>query len=158
MIRFAIICAIVGAVFSVNLVHAVESYDITSCWSGDVTVISASKELVINNFDLKGVSQSNNENKTFDNWSFHIIGTSKLEGDNYSNIYYGKYLSPEGDIVIVEGYTTAREGTLKFLQGTGKWQGISGGGIINRIPNIRSIKKGTSQGCSRGFGTYQLPQ
>jgi hypothetical protein len=158
MLRFIRICVIVGSVFCVNLVHPVEPYNITSCWSGDVIALSASKELEINSFDLKGVSRSNNENKAFDNWSFHIIGTSKMEGGNYSNFYYGKYLSPEGDIVIVEGHTTGGEGTWKFLKGTGKWQGISGGGITNIIPNIRSIKKGTSQGCSRGFGTYQLPQ
>ena len=53
MLRFITICVIVGSVFCVNFVHAVEPYNLTSCGSGDVTMMSANKELVINSFNLK---------------------------------------------------------------------------------------------------------
>ena len=72
----------------VNLAHADESYNITSCWSGDVTMLSASEELVIFGYDLKGVSRSNDQSTAFDNWSLQIVGTVKIESGEYSSRYY----------------------------------------------------------------------
>lgn len=139
-----------------NFAHAEESYNIISCWSGDVSMLSASKDLVIFSYDLKGVSRSNDESEAFDNWSFQIVGTSKIETGKYSSIYYGKYLSPEGDIVIGEGDRNGEEGTWKFMSGTGKWKGIRGGGTNKIVPNIKPIKEGTTQGCSIATGTFQF--
>jgi hypothetical protein len=69
----------------VNFAHADESYNITSCWSGDVTMLSASKELVIFGYDLKGVSRSNDQSTAFDNCSLQIVGTVKIESGKYSS-------------------------------------------------------------------------
>jgi len=63
-------------------------------------MLSSSEELVIYSFDLKGVSRKNDENEAFHNWSFQIIGTAKIESGKYSSLYYGKWLSPEGDMVF----------------------------------------------------------
>lgn len=137
--------------------YAEESYNMTSCWSGEATVLSTSKDMVIYSFDLKGVSRGNDGNMAFDNWSFEIIGTSKIESGKYSSHYYGKYLSPEGDFIIGEGDRNGPEGTWKFIYGTGKYMGITGGGT-NKIVNIKPIKKGTTQGCSIAVGKFQLPK
>jgi hypothetical protein len=142
----------------VNFAYADESYNITSCWSGDVTMLSASKELVIFGYDLKGVSRSNDQSTAFDNWSLQIVGTVKIESGKYSSRYYGKYMSPEGDIIIGEGGRDGDKGTWKFIGGTGKWKGITGGGTNKIVPNIKPIKKGTTQGCSIATGTFQLPK
>lgn len=157
MIRFITI-ALVSLFLTINFAYAEESYNITSCWSGDVTLLSGSEELVIYSFDLKGVSRSNDKSKPFDNWSLQIVGTAKIESGKYSSIYYGKYLSPEGDVVIGEGTRDNEEGTWKFIDGTGKWKGITGGGTNTIVPNIKPIEKGTTQGCSIAIGTYKLPQ
>lgn len=141
-----------------NFAHAEENYNIISCWSGDVTMLSASKELVIFSYDLKGVSRSNDESKAFDNWSLQIVGTVKIDSGKYSSQYYGKYLSPDGDIVIGEGYRNGDEGAWKFINGTGRWKGITGGGTNKIVSNIKPIMKGTTQGCSIATGTFQLPK
>jgi len=121
-------------------------------------MLSVSKELVIYGYDLKGVSRSNDQSTAFDNWSLQIVGTAKIESGKYSSRYYGKYMSPEGDIVIGEGGRDSNEGTWKFISGTGKWKGIAGGGTNTIVPNIKPIKKGTAQGCSIATGTFQLPK
>jgi hypothetical protein len=107
---------------------------------------------------LKGVSWSNDQSTAFDNWSLQIVGTVKIESGKYSSRYYGKYMSPEGDIIIGEGGRDGDEGTWKFIGGTGKWKGITGGGTNKTVPNIKPIKKGTTQGCSIATGTFQLPK
>ncbi len=143
---------------TVNFAHAEESYNMISCWSGDVTLLSASEDLVVYSFDMKGVSRSIDESKAFHNWSFQIIGSTKIVSGKYSSQYYGKYLSPEGDVVIGEGDRNGEEGTWKFISGTGKYKGITGGGTNKIVPNIKPIKKGSTQGCSIATGTFQLPK
>lgn len=157
MIRL-ITVILVSLFLFVNFANAEEPYDLTSCWSGDVTMLSASKDLVILSFDIKGVSHSNHENKAFDNHSFHMVGINKIEAGNRSGTSYAKYLSPEGDIVFGEIQTVGDKQTWKFLFGTGKWEGITGGGKTEPITNAKPIKEGTIQGCARATGTYQLPQ
>ena len=156
MIRFITII-LIGLFLSVNCAYADESYNMTSCWSGDFEMLSSSKELVIYSFDLKGVSRKNDESDAFHNWSFHLIGTSKIESGKYSSSFYGKWLSPEGDMVFGEGNRIGEKGTWKFIGGTGKWAGITGGGTNENV-NIKPVMKGTTQGCSIAIGTYKLPQ
>jgi hypothetical protein len=150
--------SLISLVILCSVAQAEEPYDITSCWSGDVTYASSNEELVIFSFDLKGVSRSNIESKAFHNWSFQIIGVVKVEAGKYSSTYYGKYLSPEGDFIIGEGQVVGDKGTWKFIQGSGKWKGIKGGGTNRAIRQIKAIKQGTSQGCSVAVGTYELPK
>lgn len=150
---------IIAALFLlIPIAQADEPYDLTSCWSGDVTMLSARKNLVIFSFDIKGVSHGNHENKAFDNHSFQMVGINKIEAGNRSGTSYAKYLSPEGDIVFGEIQTVGDKQTQKFLFGTGKWEGITGGGKTEPITNVKPIKEGTTQGCARATGTYQLPQ
>jgi hypothetical protein len=138
--------------------HAEETYDITNCWSGEVTLLHKSENLAIFNFDVKGMSLANGESKAFDGWSLNIIGTAKVEAGKYSSTYYGIYRSPEGDIVVGEGTRTGGDGSWKFIEGTGKWKGISGGGTNKLITNVPPIKEGTTQSCIVATGTFELPK
>lgn len=151
------IIIVLSLLFFVSFAHADESYNIISCWSGDTTLLSASKELVIYSYDLKGVSRKIDENEAFHNWSFHVVGTAKIESGKTSILYYGKWLSPEGDMVFGEGDRSGVDGTWKFIGGTGKYKGISGGGTNVNV-SIKPIQKGTTQGCGIATGTFKLPQ
>ena len=156
MIRFITII-LIGFFLTVNCAYADESYNMTSCWSGDFEMLSSSKELVIYSFDLKGVSRKNDESDAFHNWSFHLIGMSKIVSGKYSSSFFGKWMSPEGDMVFGEGNRIGEKGTWKFIGGTGKWAGITGGGTNENV-NIKPVMNGTTQGCSIAIGTYKLPQ
>ena len=73
---------------------------------------------------------------------------------------YSKFMDPDGDFVILE-ITIApgeTEGDCKFLQGTGKWKGIKGGGKVRAITRGKPITPGTFQGCNRWTGTFGLPK
>jgi len=71
---------------------------------------------------------------------------------------YSKFMDPDGDIVILDYSQIGKEATTKFLQGTGKWKGITGGGKAWSITSGKPITAGTSQGCNRQTGTFELPK
>jgi hypothetical protein len=77
-----------------------------------------------------------------------------------TTLSYSKLMDPDGDFVILE--TTMApgetEGNFKFLQGTGKWKGIKGSGKARAITSGKPITPGTSQGCGRWTGTFELPK
>ena len=141
----------------IPVAQAEEPYDIITCFSGEVNLVSASDELTILSYDLKGVSRSNIEGGAFDKWSCQIVGIVKIESGKYKSNFYGKYLAPDGDYIVGEGQIIGNEGTWQFIHGTGKLKGITGGGK-NRPIRAKPIKKGTLQGCSIATGTYELPQ
>jgi len=142
----------------ISVAQAEESYDITNCWSGVTSMLSASKELVVYGYELKGITRSNHENKAFDNDTFQCVGIAKVVAGKATSDSYCKFMDPDGDMVVGGGQKTGAEGTWKFLQGTGKWKGITGGGKNWVITKSKPIKEGTFQGCNRATGTYELPK
>jgi hypothetical protein len=73
---------------------------------------------------------------------------------------YNKFMDPDGDFVILETTLAPgeKEGSFKFLQGTGKWKGIKGSGKVKAITRGKPITPGTNQGCNRWMGTFELPK
>lgn len=149
---------VLGLVMFIPLAQAETPYDITLCGSGTITMLSKSKELSIYSAEVKGISRSNHENKVFDNCSIHHIRFVRVEAGKRSGIGYTKLMDPDGDIVVLEWSAIGREYTTKFLQGTGKWKGITGGGKARSITNAKPITPGTMQGCTRQTGTFELPK
>ena len=73
-----------------------------------------------------------------------------------SGILYYKYMDPDGDFTIVEVSQVGMEREWKNVQGTGKWKGITGGGKASPVTKGKPITPGTSQGCTKITGPYEL--
>jgi hypothetical protein len=56
----------------------------------------------------------------------------------------------------VEPLYVGAEGDWNFIYGTGKWKAVTGGGKTNSITSGKPIVPGTTQGCARVTGTYEL--
>jgi len=69
---------------------------------------------------------------------------------------YRKYMDPDGDTFVIELSGVDQEGTMKFLEGTGKWKGLTGGGKAYVTLRGKPITPGTTQYCGRSTGTYEL--
>lgn len=142
----------------ISIVQADEPYDLTLCSSGQVSMLIASQELVVYDFHGNGITMSNLEDKKFHGMSYRCIGTNSIKKGVQNQIVYCKYLDADGDLVVGEGERTGKEGTWKFIYGTGKWQGITGGGPIGvPIARAKPISEGTYQECQRAKGTFSLP-
>jgi hypothetical protein len=134
-------------------------FDTTDCGSGTVTMVSESKELTVFGFDLKGLSRSNHENKVFDNCTFHAVAVMRIMDGKTTETGYFKIMDPDGDIIVGEiTRFETEESTWKFLQGTGKWKGITGGGKGRTIARGKPITVGTFQACFRHMGSFELPK
>jgi hypothetical protein len=135
-----------------------QTYDITDCWSGIFTMNSESRDLTIMSFEFTGITRSNLENKIFDNCTVFYVGIARITPDKTTADGYTKYMDPDGDFVVMESVREGEVTTMTFLQGTGKWKGIKGGGKIRRITTGKPIVSGTLQGCSKHIGTFELPK
>ena len=156
--KLGTLAIVFGLFIVISVSQAEQTYDITDCGSATFVTNSESKELTVMTFDIKGMTRSNHENKIFDNCSFNHWGVLRDMAGQLSAYGYSKYLDPDGDFVVMESVRVGAEVTCKFLQGTGKWKGIKGGGVVRRVAQAKPIMPGTSQLCSRHIGTFELPK
>ena len=138
--------------------QAEQHYDVTDCGSMTFTLHAESTELTIRTFEFRGITRSTSDIKVFDNCTVFYVGIAKNSPTKGTAYGYSKYLAPDGDYVIMESIREDDVTTMKFLQGTGKWKGIEGGGTLRRIAVGKPIVPGTSQYCTRHIGTFELPK
>jgi hypothetical protein len=154
-----VILAIIGFVtlFSFTITaKAQQPVDMVSCGDNKFTTILASEELTIMGIEGKGINMDNHPSKLADSMTFHGVGVLKIEKGKMSGTFYYKYMDPGGDFVVVEVSQVGMERDWKYLQGTGKWKGITGGGKGFPITKGKPISSGTSQSCFKITGTYEL--
>jgi len=130
--------------------------DMISCGNNEVKTIVSSEELTNMGIEAKGINMDNLTSKIYDNITFHGVGVLKIEKGKMSGILYYKYMDPDGDFTIVEVSQVGMEREWKYIQGTGKWKGITGAGKAFPITKGKPITPGTSQGCTKITGTYEL--
>jgi hypothetical protein len=141
----------------ISFAQAEQPYDITSCHSGTIKMLYSSKEMTILSGEGWGIITSNHENKAFDNCTFHVMTLIQVMGEKTTETGYYKLMDPDGDLVIAEVTRIGTESISRFLHGTGKYKGITGGGRSQRIVFGR-IPPNTAAACSRSVGTFKLPK
>ncbi len=151
----AVVLVCLGSTFSFT--EAQQSFDITSCHSGVVKVLFADKEVTLKSGEGWGIMMSNQENKVFDNVTFHVITTIRTIGKDISEVGYVKFMDPDGDVFLAELSMVGAEHTNKFFYGTGKWKGITGSSKGQRIV-FRMMPPDWAAACSRTVGTFELPK
>ena len=109
MIRSFLITLFVIFVFTPT-VQAADPFESTTCVSGAKTVIHNSKELMVSSFELKGIARSNTNSEIFNNVSEMVLGLFCKMGNEITQRGFGKYLYPNGDIIIMEFDGKANDG------------------------------------------------
>jgi hypothetical protein len=156
--RKSVVAIAFGMIAFAFSAKAEQPYDITTCFAGTVTVLTASDELTVTSVEMRGITQSHLENKAFDNTSVHCVGVGQSMPDKSIRSGYCKYLDPEGDFLVGRYEAEGAEGKWEFVHGTGKWKGITGGGTYEAVTRAKPITPGTFQYCSRATGTFSLPK
>jgi len=141
----------------IPIARAETPYDITSCHSGTIKLLFADKEMRIWSGEGWGIMISNHENKAFDNCTFHVMSVIQVMGERTAETSFLKVMDPDGDIVVAQTSRVGTESITKFIYGTGKYKGITGGGKSHRIVFGR-IPPDSAAACSRGIGTFELPK
>ena len=156
--KLGILVVVFGLFIVIPVSQAEQHYDVTDCGSMTFTLHAESAELAIRTFEFRGITRSNSDSKVFDNCTVFYVGVAKNSPTKGTAYGYSKYLAPDGDYVIMESIREDDVTMMKFLQGTGKWRGIEGGGTLRRIAVGKPIVPGTSQYCTRHIGTFELPK
>lgn len=154
----AAVAIVLGLAIFTSVAHAETPFDITSCLAGEIKVISGSKELTVLGAEVRGIFRSNHENKALDNMTIYCIAVFRIMSGKGTSIAYCKGMDPDGDVIVQEHRRDGPKVTWKFLQGTGKYKGITGGGTGKVVARGKPITPGTTQGCSRVTGTFQVPK
>ena len=150
-----------GLAMLIPVAQAQQPIDITDSVFAKITVLSESKELTTMSSEVWGMVTSNNENKIFENLTSHCVAVRKfVAGKQMKSLTYTKFMDSDGDILVTENLRTldGPDATWNFLQGTGKWKGIKGGGKLRPAARGKPITPGTLQGCIRMTGTFELPK
>ena len=155
-LKISVVAFVLGMSLMIPVALAQQQYDITDCGSMTFTINSESDELTIITFDFKGIARSNSENKIFDSCAVFYVGVARTTPGMSTAYGYSKYMDPDGDFTIVEVSQVGMEREWKYIQGTGKWKGITGAGKAFPITKGKPITPGTSQGCTKITGTYEL--
>jgi hypothetical protein len=147
----------------IPVVQAQQSFDITDSFFAKLTMLSEGRELTIMGSEVWGITTGNNENKAFDNMTSYCVAVRKfVAGKPHKSLTYTRFMDNDGDLFIVEtsreGTEAGPEGTWTFLEGTGKWKGIKGGGKAWFSARGKTQTPGTLQGRVRMTGTFELPK
>jgi len=152
------LCAATAIVFSlvmfIPFAQAEQPFELTDCWSAKVTMLSKSKELTVLSSDVLGMTMS--ENKLFNNLTSNCLCLRCYIAGKQKSTCYSKFMDADGDFFITE----ATQSGWKFLQGTGKFKGITGGGkgSFTASNRKRPIRPGMLQGRLKMTGTFELPK
>ena len=136
--------------------QAEQPIDCTLCSSWTLTTIVESGDLTVMSYESKGIVLDNMESKFWDSDTVHGIGLMKIDKGKLTGSFIQKHLDPSGDFYVLEGSLVGTEVSWKFIYGTGKFTGITGGGKSLRFTKGKPVSPGTSQSCVKVTGTYEL--
>jgi hypothetical protein len=145
-----------------SVAQAQHPVDFTDYFYATVTYLSSTQELTIFQSEVRGIIRDTLESKKFDNLTSYCLRSGRVVAGKTSSSTYSKFTDSDGDFFITETIAdSGPDATWKFLQGTGKWKGITGGGIGKFIFMTRGkqqISPTVFQGYLRMTGTFELPK
>ncbi len=140
----------------IGAAQAAQPIDCTLCSNMTMTPIVQSEDLTVMGYEAKGIVLDNMESKFWDSDTVHGVGIMKIEKGKLTGSFINKHVNPSGDFYVLEGSMVGNEINWKFIYGTGKFTGITGGGKSIRFTKGRPVAPGTSQSCTKVTGTYEL--
>jgi hypothetical protein len=148
--------ALVGSMVAVPAIADEQPVDFTACITSTFEFISTADGLNTFRVENRGITMSNHENKIFHNAVYQFVGVGYGPVGAPMGFGYVKLTDPNDNLVIIELSGPPADLSFKFLQGTGPWKGIAGGGkaVRTATTGVRmSGTSGASEGCLRLTGS-----
>lgn len=132
-------------------------YDFIVCTHGRRIALEANAGIVAFGVESWGVVASSTT-RFWERASTHCVGYIRVVGGKPVGKGSCKWTEAGGDAAVGEWeLPDAGEPTWTWLSGTGKLNGISGGGTFRELFDARPTDPATSAGCRRDWGRYSLP-
>ena len=159
VLRRSALTALASSIVAGSVVAAEQPVDFTACISSRFEFISTAEGINTFRVENRGIAMSNHENKLFHNAAYEFVGVGFGPAGKPMGFGYVKLTDPSDNVLILELTGLPSDLAFKFLQGTGPWKGITGGGKAVRTAStgIRmSGTSGASDGCLRFTGTLDV--
>ena len=132
-------------------------YDITNCSGGTSNAIVHSKAHIALSYTLTGTSRTNKPGGPFGMMSYQCVGVVRVMQGTATGDGICEFVDADGDKVLGRATRTGNPGgEWRFINGTGKFAGITGGGAYKFLGRFPTVRKGHFQGCARATGDYKL--
>lgn len=146
------------ALLLANDIAAAEDLDLLHCYSGTTRFFSHGP-IVLVGLEQKGILTSNHSNKILDAAVVQCEGMQKGAGPTRQGDLLCKIVDQGGDAIIASIAYAGFDYDVKFIDGTGKWQGVQGS--LHSTRTVRSVdgKNGipdTYQGCRSERGQFTI--
>jgi hypothetical protein len=139
------------------LAHAQERpYEIKVCSTGESTVIDRAGEVTILASVTRGMADSVAPGGPFDKTTFECRGVTNASKAGVDYNSRCTFVDADGHKVVGTNVGTAQGWTWKFLGGSGKWEGIEGGGTGKLVAQYPRLSPTVSAGCGIAKGSYTL--
>jgi hypothetical protein len=139
---------------------AQQSYSSVVCRAGTVIPLAKAEGMVSFAIDHRGIVLPHEDNSGFANHTQRCVGSVAIIRGVSKGSGYCRNVDPEtGDLILVEWNSNGKPGTgtFRYVYGTGKWKGISGGGEYQPVATTRAVDGGTYQNCIKTQGSYTVP-
>ncbi len=104
---------------------AAEEFEATHCYGGTSIAFHGSQELKpLADWVYNGIVRS--PNKLLNGAATHGAGVQRGTGTTREGYVLAKIVDADGDIIVVGDHYAGLKFKLRFLEGTGKWRGITG--------------------------------
>ncbi len=132
------------------------SYDLKLCATSEVTVIDRAGETSVLATHARGLSDSNVPGGAFDRQTYEcrsVMNASKSGAE-----FAGRCTFVDMDGHKALGTFTGKPAgwTWTFLAGTGKYEGIEGGGTTKPLKAYPRLSPAVGGSCSHATGTYTI--
>jgi hypothetical protein len=129
--------------------------------SGTSTVLPMGEERLQINYEGSGVSINDSGKGFLHNSAVYCVGSTQAVKGVFEETGFMVFTPPDGDKVYSAYKCSGKfgepaKGTLTFTGGTGKYEGMQGGGEWT-LYNLRNAKEGVWTATSIWKDTYKLP-
>ena len=131
------------------------AWEWTHCFGGPVHTIIATPEFTAGTYVVTGVSRS--AGGPIETMSLECSGTFEYRGGKARSQGHCAHQDTAGDRIFGADSMGPQGYVFEILGGTGKYAGITGSGVVESLPRVKSIREGTMQACRHAKGSYKLP-
>ena len=150
--------ALLASAFSTEVLAAEGKFDWQSCYAGPAQIIQHADGIMSGSYSVTGMSPGA-EGSPMHMLSARCLGAFSLVNGQIDDNGTCEYVDAAGDKFFGaysrKGDAAKAEGTWHYVHGTGKFNGITGGGNWMPIGNFPPVP-GMASSCNHEWGTYSI--
>jgi len=133
-----------------------QSYDLKICSTVERSVIDRAGDMILLSTVSRGMSDSIKPGGPFDKMTYECRAVVDASKAGFSYASRCAFVDKNGDKVIAASVGTQEGWKSTILGGTGKWEGIQGGGTGKGMARYPQLSPTVSASCGHSTGTFSL--